>query len=104
VECFPVHTLVELSKRLTASVEVGPVLVEQHAGALPDEADRGIGAEVMLVPDDVEHGTRRFRPAVTSEASDSELQLELDGVLIRPLSMSAGTDLLVGHFLSPELC
>src|SRR5207244_8808855 len=54
---------------------------------------RGIGAEVMLVPDDVEHGTRRFRPAVTSEARDSELQLELDGVLIRPLSMSAGPDL-----------
>src|SRR2546428_1581994 len=97
VERLPVHAFVKLSKRLTASVEVGPVLVEQHAGALPDEADRGIGAEVMLVPDDVEHGTRRFRPAVTSEASDSELQPELDGGPIRPLSRSAGPDLLAGH-------
>ena len=51
----------------------------------------------MLVPDDVEQGTRRFRPAVTAQARDSELQLEVDGFPIRPLSMSAGPDLLAGH-------
>src|SRR5437667_11256510 len=33
VKCLSVHTLVELSKGLTASVEVLPVLVEQHAWA-----------------------------------------------------------------------
>src|SRR5206468_11844963 len=50
VERLPVHAFVKLSQGLTASVEVGPVLVEQHAGALPDDADSGIGAEAMLLP------------------------------------------------------
>ena len=56
----------------------------------------------MLVPDDVEHGTRRFRPAVTAQARDSELQLEVDGFPIRPLSMSAGPDLLAWHSSLPK--
>src|SRR5947199_2670304 len=47
VKRLPVPTLVELNQGLTASLEILPVLVEQYAGALPDEVNRGIGADEM---------------------------------------------------------
>src|SRR5437667_10639493 len=65
-----------------------------------------VAAKRCVVPDDLERGTRRFRPAVAPEASDSELQLEFDRFPIRPLSISAGTDLLASprHGLSRAGC
>src|SRR5436309_4284037 len=65
-----------------------------------------VAAKRCVVPDDLERGTRRFRPAVAPEASDSELQLEFDRFPIRPLSISAGTDLLASprHGLSRADC
>src|SRR5207247_10733099 len=65
-----------------------------------------VAAKRCVVPDDLERGTRRFRPAVAPVASDSELQLEFDRFPIRPLSISAGTDLLASprHGLSRADC
>src|SRR5438093_4583160 len=98
-----------VAKGRTASIHCRPAPPRQTE-ALSSRTSRSrpgnVAAKRCVVPDDLERGTRRFRPAVAPEASDSELQLEFDRFPIRPLSISAGTDLLAspGHGLSRADC